>query len=352
MTDESKPTARMNRVRIEWMRVLTPHEYVLLDKMLFQSNLTLANDGQGFLFHIRKLAEETGLSAGMASEIIQGWPFVTKQGTTKGMTIQLDYPAFETWIVHRMNNHCSSGEPISNSKNSTVPDGTVHPVNDKKSNENEPSEARIEPSEAQAIPVLNRAASTEGSNPIVHPVNNRKSTRFVATEPIPLPMPPKIKPGPSAARQGEIVRQINACGFHFAKHDAMGSERDGFKFCAVDDTEEIILITADDKNYLNNPKVHALCQHFEELEYRVMLWTAQEQSVFRIVREQVQEPVASYGSGNPNIYGNRRTDNVPVSVSAPAIQASASGNTNVGAPENNTGHSGSPADLTAGRAAG
>jgi hypothetical protein len=60
------------------MRVLTPHEYVLLDKMLFQSNLTHANHGEGFKFHVRKLSAETGISEGKVSEIISGWPFVNK----------------------------------------------------------------------------------------------------------------------------------------------------------------------------------------------------------------------------------------------------------------------------------
>ena len=335
MNTETTPE-RMNRTRVEWLLFLTPHEYALLDKMLFQSYLTYANGGQGWKFHVRTLARETRLAVGTISQICKAWPFVKKSGRTTAMTIQLDYPDFEAWIAHRMNNHCSSREPRSSTENGTLPDGTVHPVNNRKANENEPSEARIEPSEAQAIPVLDSAASTEGSNPIVHPVNNKKSTRYVTfdAESIPLRMPYKIKTAPSAARQGEILRQLNDYGFTFVKDTAMETERDGFKFCAVDDSKKLILITAVDKNYLNNPKVQALCQHFEELEYKAMLWTERDQSLFCVVKEEV----APSGSGNSDTFGIPKPDNVPVSVTAAPIQPSASGNTKVLAPENNTGH--------------
>ncbi|MBE0546049.1 MAG: hypothetical protein IH623_32385 [Verrucomicrobia bacterium] len=271
---------RMNRTRVEWLQFLTPFEYVLLDKMLFQSNLTGANGGDGFKFHVRTLARQTGISAGKVSETCRKWTFVRKSGVTKGMTIQLDYPAFERWIVHLMNNDCSPDEPISKSRNSTVPDGIVHPVNDDKSMVNEPSEAR-ERACAQHSQAQHRHRS---QIPIVHPVNNKRSGRFGVSEkgPLPLPLPARIKPGPSAARQSEIVRQLNAGGFSFVKDTAMGTERDGFKFCALDDKEKIVLITADGNDYLNNPKVQAMCRHFDEKKFDLMLWTESEQSIFKV----------------------------------------------------------------------
>lgn len=288
MSNETQSRLRAYRCRIEWMRVLTPYEYVLLDKMLFQSNLTYANNGEGFKFHVRTLARETGMSLGKVSQTIRVWPFVKKHGSTKAMTIQMDYPAFEAWIVRRMNNDCSQGEPRSSTEDSTVPDGIVHPLNE--GTKNGPSEARVEPeAQPQAIPVVNRAkpVATAGMNGIVHPVNNKKSPRYVAgaTKPIPLPMPNRIKPGPSAARQAEILRQLNANGFSFVKDGAMGIERDGFKFAAIDDTEKAILITADDKGYLSRSKVQAMCRHFEELKYHVLLWTKADQCIFNVEKE-------------------------------------------------------------------
>lgn len=293
MTQNTKASERMKRCRVEWMRFLKPLEYVLLDRMLFQANLTHANEGQGFLFHVRKLAEQTGISQGMVSQIIGQWPFIKKQGKTKAMVIKLDYPAFESWIAHQTNNHCSPGEPRSSSEDSTVPGRIAHQVDDKKSTENAPSEARVEP---QAIPVVNGAKPlpTAGRSGIVHQVNDNKSPRYIASdkEPLPLSMPKSIKPGPSAARQGEIVRQLNAGGFSFVKDTAMGTERHGFKFTAIDDTDRIVLITADDKAFLNNPKTQALCRHFRREKYKVMLWTEKHQAIFNVVKETQSEAEA------------------------------------------------------------
>lgn len=285
MSTQTANSKRMNRTRVEWMRFLSPFEYVLLDKMLFQSNLTEANNGAGFKFHVRTLARDTGVSAGLVSQICQRWPFVRKSGRTKAMTIQLDYPAFESWIVRQMNNDCSQGEPRSKRENSTVPNGIVEGMNNEDSIVNGPSGARSEP---QAIGVLKSAASPTGGNtPIVHHVNNKKSTRYVVSDkgPLPLPMPAKMPCGPSAARQSEIVRQLNEGGFSFVKDAAMGSERDKFKFCAVDDREKIILVTSDDKAYLNNPKIQDMCRHFKAVGYSIMLWTQADQSIFNVVSE-------------------------------------------------------------------
>ena len=52
--------------------------------------------------------------------------------------------------------------------------------------------------------------------------------------------------------------------------------------------------------------------------------------------------------GNSNAGGTNETDNGLVSVSAPTIQASASGKTNTGAPDNNAGHPGASAQRAAG----
>ena len=111
-------TKRLNRARIEWIQYFTPYEYVLLDKILFQSNLTHANNGQGFVFHIRQLSKETRIAKSVVSRAIDKWTFMVKRGHSKAMQIQLDYPLFLKWIdlfiVQSVNNNderLSPGRP-------------------------------------------------------------------------------------------------------------------------------------------------------------------------------------------------------------------------------------------------
>ena len=310
MNNEVNKPERMNRTRIEWMEFLSPYEYVLLDKMLFQSNLTYANKGQGFEFHVRTLARMTGISEGKVSQTISKWPFVKKTGFRKGMKIQLDYPAFAIWIVQQVNKVCSRDEPRSNTKEYTVTvtAGFVHQMNNENPDKNNPSGARVEPkavscvnseaspSGAVAVGIVNGEAfpagnqktetSTGSSNPIVHPVNKNKSVRYVPdNEPImELTMPLKIKPGVSAARQAEILKQLKMrAGLNLKMDNAIGTERDGFKFCAIDENDKYILITAENKSYVALPKIQALCKHFTGLGYRVMLWTEEDQEVVAVL---------------------------------------------------------------------
>lgn len=122
---------RYNRVQIEWAEFLSPIEYMVLDKMLFQSNLTKANDGDGYHFHVRQLARELNLDDGYLSQVLKRWPFIHKQGKTKAMVIVLDYAEFTQWIAALSTNDCcltsadccqeaamiaAPGQPISNSK--------------------------------------------------------------------------------------------------------------------------------------------------------------------------------------------------------------------------------------------
>lgn len=316
MNDGNTKTERLNRTRIEWMKFLKPFEYMLLDKMLFQSNLTHANNGQGYLFHVRTLAEETGMANGTVSKIIKGWSFVTKTGLGKAMKIQLNYPAFEKWIVHQVNNDRSPHEPRSKNKNnSTVPNSFVHQVN----NGNnlikiDSSGARSdtmsgvgfntpEGSGSLSLNGINavspagpsdlekeKTTATGTNSPIVHQVNENQPTRYVVCEPaiIDLIMPKRIAPGPSAARQAEIIRQLNAGGHHFIMDNPMGSERDGFRFCAIDEADEAekyILITADHKDYINRMKVQEMCRYFRKQKYRIMLWTGEDQAIFKVAKE-------------------------------------------------------------------
>ena len=114
---------RLNRCRIEWKPFFTPAEYVLLDQILWRSNLKDANEGRGYIFHVRQLSKECNIARSVISKIIATWPFMLKKGHSKAMTIQMDYPAFLTWIVRPVDNKgivrpvdndCPPGGPISN----------------------------------------------------------------------------------------------------------------------------------------------------------------------------------------------------------------------------------------------
>jgi len=104
MSVKSNTEKRHNRAQLEWLAILTTSEYVLLDKMLYQSNLTKANEGRGWVFHVRQLSKETGISVGLVSKILNVWPFVKKTGVQKAITIEFSYDQFVAWIVHAMNN--------------------------------------------------------------------------------------------------------------------------------------------------------------------------------------------------------------------------------------------------------
>jgi len=91
-------TKRLNRCKVEWMKILKPNGYVLLDKILFQSNLTEANKGDGFHFHIRTLAKECSISPRHIIRYFKMWPFIEKVGKNRSMVITLNYDLFMKWI--------------------------------------------------------------------------------------------------------------------------------------------------------------------------------------------------------------------------------------------------------------
>jgi hypothetical protein len=173
---------RLNRCRIEWKPFFTPAEYILLDQILYRSNLTEANNGQGFIFHVRQLAKETRLSLGIISQKCKQWPFMIKKGTSKAMTIQLDYKALELFIVHSVNNDCSLSEPISKKEevrdNINKNKGIVHSVNNNKSDNVGANVVSMEP-HGQCF---NVPAGAETQKPIVHSVNNNKSIGLTDAE--------------------------------------------------------------------------------------------------------------------------------------------------------------------------
>src|ERR1035437_10377118 len=102
----NKSSKRLNRVQIEWKHVLTGNEYSLIDKLLFHSTLTDANEGKGFFFHVRTLSRDLNMSPKTIIKLFKQWPFIHKEGTNNNMTIQFLYNPFMEWIVQEMNNDC------------------------------------------------------------------------------------------------------------------------------------------------------------------------------------------------------------------------------------------------------
>lgn len=101
MNEQAK---RYNSVRVQWSAFLTPTEYVLLDTILFRSNLTKANNGEGYRFHVRQLARDCHMSKTEVGRIISRWNFMKKRGVMQSLAITLDYQAFEKWLTDTLNN--------------------------------------------------------------------------------------------------------------------------------------------------------------------------------------------------------------------------------------------------------
>ena len=93
---------RFNRSQIEWKPYLTPYEYILIDQLLFESNLTYVNNGKGFIFHVNQLSRETGISSGKISQLLNNYPFCIKNGTFKDTEISFDYDKFILWIENKI----------------------------------------------------------------------------------------------------------------------------------------------------------------------------------------------------------------------------------------------------------
>ena len=118
---------RFNRIDIDSAHLFTSIEYKLLDRILYQSNLTHSNGGQGFKFHVRKLAELTGISTGSVSNILKRWDFISKVGLTKDSEFIFDYSKYLLY----MDNIKKIVQPVNNKSEKIVqPVNTiVQPVN-------------------------------------------------------------------------------------------------------------------------------------------------------------------------------------------------------------------------------
>ncbi|HOX55610.1 MAG TPA: hypothetical protein P5205_05585 [Candidatus Paceibacterota bacterium] len=123
---------------------------------------------------------------------------------------------------------------------------------------------------------------------------------FAASEPLaPLALPWHIPPTVSAKRQDYIVGHLNKNGFDFVKENATFSDFGGYKVCAYDPAEKVILITADDCSFVQKPHIQELCARFMPQGWKMMLWTAEDESLHNVERQKRDEATArDDSSGN------------------------------------------------------
>lgn len=107
-----------NRCQIEWMTFLTPHQYCLLDYLLFRSNL------DGWLFHIREISTSTRLSTTTVQKLLKTFDFIEKHGTGRNMKITLNRKTFNKWLKFKMD--CVKSDTI---KSDCVKSDTIDRVN-------------------------------------------------------------------------------------------------------------------------------------------------------------------------------------------------------------------------------
>lgn len=160
------------------------------------------------------------------------------------------------------------------------------------------------------------SAATESARPAPHCASMRRNGHsgsresaekgqqsrqvFAASEPLaPLPLPWHIPPTVSAKRQDYIVGHLNKNGFDFVKENATFSDFGGYKVCAYDPAEKVILITADDCSFVQKPHIQELCARFMPQGWKMMLWTAEDESLHNVERQKRDEATAKGdSSGN------------------------------------------------------
>lgn len=304
-------STRYNRVKIEWSKVLQPIEYTLLDYILFRSNLTLANQGEGYKFHVRNLEEACNIGRSTISRAFAQWGFMHKKGSTKDCWFQFDYDAFTKWIQEKLTAHivpqrdnrpslaivpqrdnisvivphgdndCPTVGRISNigevriktgtctlpkAKTETVSTGSVKVGNNVPP---ERSEGFPPPAGVQAPPPLGGKSDC--------PTVGQSTYTFERLQKMPLPN--GVQNIPSNVRQKAIVKELNIGG-NFTFEVTGGT--DGYRFTGIDWKNKIILVTADDPSFINNSTTQAMFSHFDKKGYKAMLWAGNDQEIYEV----------------------------------------------------------------------
>ena len=105
-----KIKSKIPRADVEWTILFKPYENILLDRIIFRGNLTKANDGKGWKFHIRSLAKETNMSTGKTSELVKSWNFITKIGQGEKSYFVFSMNKFRVFLQTRIDTYYSKIE--------------------------------------------------------------------------------------------------------------------------------------------------------------------------------------------------------------------------------------------------
>jgi hypothetical protein len=313
-------TERYNSVRIEWAPILNVYEYKILDVLLFYSNLTQANEGKGYLFHVRTIARQCNIPAGTVSKTLSTFPFIIKHGVNKAMSIEMDYNKCIEWIegklkrskttvsdkyiktltVSQGNGDCFPGKPISNSIKGTCTKPDVTFDNQPKNINNKAGFDCVSNNSIGSVPVPDNKDNSNIPVPSIRPaqqfnsgpaaykkdttVSRGNSDRYIlSSDPmdiIPCELPKTIQNIPSAIRQKFICDEINSITSGNLCITSKGYIKDGYKSIAgIDETNKHILITADDEDFIINPRIQEMIRHFKEQKFMVFFYVGSKQSV-------------------------------------------------------------------------
>ena len=122
MNNDNK-SKRHNRVQLEWAKVLNCYEYIILDYVLFRSNLTESNNNNGWEFHVRQIASETNVSKDTISRTFKKWPFIKKIGEGQFSKFIFDYNNCISYINELVSNRdkgVSMGDTLVSTRDKVV----------------------------------------------------------------------------------------------------------------------------------------------------------------------------------------------------------------------------------------
>jgi hypothetical protein len=100
-----------------------------------------------------------------------------------------------------------------------------------------------------------------------------------------VPLPSHLFKGGLVDRQKYLVESLNQMGYAF-KVPVSGDRMDfdGFKVTSVDEKENVVFITQDNKAEISKPYVQRLIQHFESNKYMILVWLSATQQLYGIVK--------------------------------------------------------------------
>jgi hypothetical protein len=97
ISEKTEKSIFFNRCQIGWMKFLSPTEYMIIDYLLYRSNLSESNHGKGWRFRVRDIIKSTGLSSATVCKQLKTFPFVTREGENRNMNITFNKNLLIQW---------------------------------------------------------------------------------------------------------------------------------------------------------------------------------------------------------------------------------------------------------------